>query len=396
MSTVTPSSIQSPQDQEARLQRLLGFLQTDPTNPRLLADAFGLALHLGNHKVTDSLASHVAQHGVSTPVLQAQLCLYHLLHQRFAEALQAGRASLADGPVTGAWIYNTAWAAHMCGEYGESLHLLQQAFPDAGDSPPEVNILMARNLHHAGECEAPMARLSVLLEKEPDHAEALGLRALIAIDNNQADLAAADARRALALVPDQPDALLALGDVLKENEDFAGAEHAYRQLIARDPRSGRAWSGLALTQMSGLDIDAAEKSAVTAVEHMTDHIGTWHALGWIYILKGNPAAARSAFESSMALDRNFAETHGGLAVVDALEGKRTEAERKIRIAERLNRNSLAAQYARLLLLQKDNDRAGAQALVESVLARKAPASDQTGQDLVQRRIRALMKSRTLH
>lgn len=383
-------------DQDARLQRLLGFLQTDPANARLLADALGLAMQLQRSDVVDSLAAHVATHGITASPVHAQLCLHHLLHQRFTEALQAGRAALADGPVTGAWIYNTAWAAFMCGEYAESLHLLQQAFPDPADSPAEANILMARNLHHLEQRDDAIARLSASLEVDADNAEALGLRALIADDNGDYDLAIADARKALALVPDQPDALLALGDALKAGEDYSGAALAYRQLCERDPRSGRAWSGLAQVQMSELELDAAEQSATLAVEHMTDHIGTWHVLAWIHILKGNPAAARRALESSLAIDRSFADTHGGLAVVDVMEGRRDDAERKIRIAEKLDRNAMAVQYARLLLLQQDNDSEGARALVASVLARQAPASDQTGLELVQRRIRALLKSRTLH
>jgi Flp pilus assembly protein TadD len=63
-------------------------------------------------------------------------------------------------------------------------------------------------------------------------------------------------------------------------------------------------------------------------------------------------AAQAAFERALGLDRNFAETHAGLASVAAIRGQRAEAERLIEVAQRLDPKCLSAQFARSVLLDQ--------------------------------------------
>jgi Tfp pilus assembly protein PilF len=120
---------------------------------------------------------------------------------------------------------------------------------------------------------------------------------------------------------------------------------------------------------------------------MPDHIGTWHVLAWIEILLGNVPAAHSAFRRALALDRNFSETHGGLAVVDALQGREAEARLHIKRALRLDRQSVAVCYAELLLLRREGKTAQAKAVIDELLARPASAEGLQYRDLVEAHLR---------
>jgi len=75
------------------------------------------------------------------------------------------------------------------------------------------------------------------------------------------------------------------------------------------------------------------------------------------------------------LDRNFAETHGGLASVAALRGETAAAERGIKVALGLNSGCLSAQFARSVLMARSGDAAGAAQLIKGKLRALAPNDD---------------------
>jgi Tfp pilus assembly protein PilF len=100
---------------------------------------------------------------------------------------------------------------------------------------------------------------------------------------------------------------------------------------------------------------------------MPSHVGTWHGQGWCELLQRRYASALDAFERALALDRNFAETHGGLAVVHARRGDRDAAMQAIERAMRLNKHGFAARYAQAVLEGKADDADAMRALAGSVL-----------------------------
>jgi tetratricopeptide (TPR) repeat protein len=80
----------------------------------------------------------------------------------------------------------------------------------------------------------------------------------------------------------------------------------------------------------------------------------------------NLPRARAAFEGALECDRNFAETHGGLALVAHLQGRRQEAERALETALRLDKRSPTARYAQALMCGTRLD-GQARAAVEHIL-----------------------------
>jgi len=79
-------------------------------------------------------------------------------------------------------------------------------------------------------------------------------------------------------------------------------------------------------------------------------------LAWCQIVKNDFVAAEASFNRSMEIDRNFGETHGGLAVVHVMQNRIDIAEPEIKRALRLNPQSFAARFAQSLLAHKPTRR----------------------------------------
>jgi len=115
-------------------------------------------------------------------------------------------------------------------------------------------------------------------------------------------------------------------------------------------------------------VPAAQAFLSRAVDQMSQHIGTWHALAWCDLLLGNPGQAQVHFNRALDLDRNFGESHGGIALVHALNGHADEARNDIRRALRLDPQSRNARYAQSLLWSAEGRDREAAAMVDGILA----------------------------
>lgn len=87
-----------------------------------------------------------------------------------------------------------------------------------------------------------------------------------------------------------------------------------------------------------------------------------------FALYGDVGAAHAAFEKALAIDRNFGETHGGLAIVAALQGREADAHLGIKRALRLDPQALSPRYADMVLLRRQGRHREVQAVFESALS----------------------------
>ena len=116
-------------------------------------------------------------------------------------------------------------------------------------------------------------------------------------------------------------------------------------------------------------------------------MGSWHVLGWTHLLAGELDAAEAVLQHALGLDRNFAESHGGLAAIAALRGRHAEAERGIETALRLNPGCLSAQFARSVLTSHAGDPAEARRIIRDTAARLSPDDGSVLSRLIQRATR---------
>ena len=108
-------------------------------------------------------------------------------------------------------------------------------------------------------------------------------------------------------------------------------------------------------------------------EMFGDHLGSWIAAGWAYLLAGEHEQARDRFERARQIDPNFAESHGSLAVMDVLAGDSESAQRRMEVALRLDRACFSGAFAQMLMASAAGDAGAAQRIAD--IALKQPLDD---------------------
>jgi len=369
-------------NEASRLARLLSFLDHDSGNVRLLLDAMELAIKLGDTSAGQTLVKHLDSNAISDP--RAFAYAAHLLLQagRYAEAGAWGSRALAGGVNQPAVVFNAAFGHFYGGDYASAAENLAKLTVDENCSVAAL-LMHARALHHIEQTDEAERLVKRAQHREPDNVEARGLLALLQYENGDNPSSLQTARETLAEDPDQLDALIACASAHFELGNIEASRQTWLHTVAAHSNCGRAWSGLGLLEFNELEFVDAEKHLLLAVEFMPDHIGTWHLLAWIYILRNDSAQARHALDKSYELDRNFGETHGGLAIVDVMDNYDDRARLGIRRALKLNPLGLGARYAELLLLQKAGQDDKAQQLVDQVIGRTLPSSQSTGRMLIE-------------
>jgi tetratricopeptide (TPR) repeat protein len=351
---------------QARLQRLQAFLDNDPENPRLSADLADLALECGEIELARATIQRVLDRHPSDPYFGLRLSSVAIAGGNFDEALTLTEALLAAGYDDVAIRYNQAYALFNLRRFAEAKTLLQALYQAEVPFPLGVRLLI-RAHHYLGEVAEAISVATAFLAAHPENSDVAGMLSLLYFDDN--DLAAARewSQRALADAPQNLDALLAAGGAALGAEDAQTAKTLLLQAVSVQPRNGRVWANLGLADMLNLDLDSAEEKLLHAVKYMPEHIGTWHVLGWVQLLKKNINGADTSFQTALALDENFGETHGGLAAVAAARGDWATAERCSKTARRLDPQSMSANYAQILQMQSMGRTDLAQRLLEGAL-----------------------------
>jgi tetratricopeptide (TPR) repeat protein len=248
-------------------------------------------------------------------------------------------------------------------------------------------LLKARLLHHVDDMAGAIQQLQILLRDHGFHAEAAGLLSLIMFESGENVSTALDfADKALHDNPLLIEALLARISLNLEVGNYIQAESDAITATQHHPEVGRVWASLAQVYFNNLQFDLCKNAGEKAVHYMTDHIGTWHLLGWSHIMLGDYDSALKIFKDSYELDHRFAETHGGLAAAYAHLKQIHVAEKHIKLAQKLNPEGFAAIYAQMVLLNNDNNSNAAQALFEQAIHKSNTQIGTTPKSLIDRRL----------
>lgn len=348
-----------------RLQRLEGFLKEDPLNGALLTDVFEAALSCGEWE----RASTCLRTGQATWPNDLGWALregdFLLAQGRLEEAknalLDLSRLSPAPKSFAHVVAYNLAYIEFRQQSFAACIELLTAQMQDRDASSDEVllrssEVLWLRALHHNRELDRALAWVQEAEAQRPITPPARAVASLIALDAADLDKARSWSAATPEAAADLPiewavsRSSLALAD--RNAED---AIQFARQALAMNPEDGRAWSALAFGVMLGGDLEEADRCFSKALHFMPGHVGTWHGHAWTKMLRGDLGAALGCFEQALLIDRNFADSHGGLAVVLVRQGLVDEARQAVERALRLDPQSVSALYATALLSGQGDD-----------------------------------------
>jgi tetratricopeptide (TPR) repeat protein len=240
-------------------------------------------------------------------------------------------------------------------------------------------------MHYLGRLDEAMACARGSLALRPEQAPMRGALATLLLDAErmtEAEQVVAEASSTGLVTPELTcvSGYLALG-----REDSSAAEARFAETLKARPQDGRALLGAGLAAAAVQDLPRALGHLQAAAQAMPGHLGTLNALAWMQLLAGQLDAAASTFEQALEVDRNFAETHGGLAVVAALRGETAAAEERVRTAHRLDRNSFSAAYAAMLLRNGSQPNARTTEAMLQFLAQQPAPGGGSLKDLVLRR-----------
>jgi len=355
---------------DSRLKAMLGYLDADPDNVALLADAAEAALDARAPDIASDLLARRA--GIIPPSpREFNLAGLSALQRRDFDSAAEAFTALFDGGADDPGIrFNLAWARANQKDFAAALEVLDDA---SARTLPQAAMLRVQLMHELADFEGAGEAARAYVELFPDHIGLMAAVSVLALDIEDEALAAACATKA----GDHPDALATLGTLALGNDHAVDARAMFERALEQNPGVPRAWIGLGLARMMTGDTAAAPADLDKGAEMFGTHLGSWIAAGWGYFVNGDIPTARARFETALALDDSFAETHGSLAVLDVLAGDVEEAKRKSEIALRLDRQCYSAALARSLLAASKGDQDTARRIFERAASTPIDASGRT-------------------
>ncbi|MEO5586976.1 MAG: tetratricopeptide repeat protein [Novosphingobium sp.] len=356
--------------QPGRLQRLLGYLEADPTNLALLGDAANAAIDESRLEAAAGLLERYRTLAPLPPGLLNAEGVVAMRSGRYEQARTAFTALRQAGHDHPAIRFNLAWLSAVEGDFASVVALADDAVIQA---VPRAATLKVQALHHLGDLDAALAFGQALLAQRPGDDDLLGALSVAAMDADDYALAARLAGQAQG----GADALTTRGLVALNEEDAPRAMDLFDEALADHPDAPRAWIGKGLGLLVTGDLDGAAPLLEKGAGIFATHLGSWLAAGWAQFLRRDLAAARRNFETALQQDDTFAETHGALAVVDLAEGKIDSAKRRTDIALRLDKDCFGAALARMMLLQMQGNPQLAERIRDRALSLPAGVNGKT-------------------
>lgn len=366
---------------KAQLRRLLDFLDVDPDNASLRADVFQHALDLGQLTVAEEQTRWSLGRAPFDIAWRHRLATLSMRQSEWREAQALIRSLINEGQRDPVLHFNLAYTQYALGQLDLAMAALEPLVTSHVEELPQALALLLRCYHAKYELQAVLD-LFRTHEGPSASPEAFGIASLAALDAGQTKAASDWASTAIQHDPDQHEALVTLASILLANRKSQEAQVLLERALARHPEDGRTWSTLGLVKMQAADLDSAREAFKKALVRMPDHVGTWHGLGWSELFRHDLSAAQAAFEQALAIDRNFAESHGALAVVFALRDRRSESEQEIERAERLDSQSLAPRYARAILSGEVHDKRAFSRIMREALTGREGAQGRSLADVV--------------
>jgi tetratricopeptide (TPR) repeat protein len=240
-----------------------------------------------------------------------------------------------------------------------------------------AHLIYAKACHHLGQMMDAITHIDDYLFQYPNDSEALGMLAMIYLDLEEPP-ALEYAEKALAIDPNNADALLVKATLNLTNFKVDDSWQYFEKAHQINPASGRAGAGLGMIAMANQDFKKARALLDKAVQDMPNHIGTWHILAWCQIFQQDLAGAKESFENANLLDRNFGETYGGLAVIAVMQNELEEAKLLCKKALGLDAICFSARFAQSLLIANKGSTERAEKMIGQILA-----SDLNGQGSLQ-------------
>ena len=218
------------------------------------------------------------------------------------------------------------------------------ALPDAGRNAA-VQAYRAALLLQVGRADEARVAIDAALAANPASADALALRAVIGVVQNERDAALADARKAVELAPTSAAAKTALSYAQQAVFDVEGARATMEQAVAEQPEDALAWARLSeLWLMTGFR-DRSREAADRAAQLAPDLERVQTVRGFADLVEFRTGTASAAFERAIALNPADPLPRFGLGLAQIREGSLDQGRANLELAVGLDSsNALLRTY----------------------------------------------------
>lgn len=374
-------------DVSDRLNRIEGYLRDDPNNDDLLVEVFNCALQAGQFARAEFYLRHALTlwpGSVPWALREADFLVTQKKYTEAARLLQVlnQKVDLND-EVKDLILYNLAAIDYELKAFEDcGLRLTERmnrfvgcvGFDTKTSDYREIDLALSRlwlrSLHHKGDLELAVEWIQSLIDRGSLHPALAGIGSLIAFDNQQltlaqqwANLSCAEAMRTGSPV----EVFVTMASLALGERDIERSRQFCMDALNRNPNEGRSLSVLGFCDLLSEQPIAACVNFEKALSSMPAHVGTLHGIGWAQIISSQLDGASHSFRKAIDIDRNFAESHGGLAIVLALQERKILAAEQVELSLRLDRNTITGRFARSLLNGEVNSVQAVEALVRGLL-----------------------------
>jgi tetratricopeptide (TPR) repeat protein len=183
-----------------------------------------------------------------------------------------------------------------------------------------------------GRVDEAIADIERAQKLDPKNSDALSLRSIIAVTQNEKGKALGLAQKAVEADPKSPTARIALSYAQQADFNLQGALNSLNEAVKLDPENALAWARLAELQQSFGELEKSLNSAKKAAALSPDLSRTQTVLGFAYLTQVNTQEAMKAFDKAIGLDQADPLPHLGLGLAKIREGNLEEGRRELEIA----------------------------------------------------------------
>lgn len=174
--------------------------------------------------------------------------------------------------------------------------------------------------HHAGKLASAEPIYRQVLERDPDHADAMALLGLIAHQTGNQDAAIELIERSLEFAPAVPWPHNNLGEAYRAAARIDDAIERYRTAIEIKPDYADAWNNLGIALAAKGQLSQAEEAYRTATHHNPRSAQAHANLGDLLDQTGRPNEAIAAWQQAVVSNPNYAKAHHNLGVAFGDQG----------------------------------------------------------------------------